>query len=101
MWFCLVHDKVGVSEHALGWWPRGLGLVMEDEPTKPLCICILFSHYQVMEPGDAGVGRLPAVKLLIREDEEEEELGDREGEIIDLNDMLLSDEKLFGLGGGR
>ena len=54
-----------------------------------------------MEPSDASLGRLPAVKLLVRNDNEEEELGDGEGEIIDLNDMLLSEQKLFGLGGGR
>ena len=29
--FCKSHD-IGVSEQALGWFPLGLGLVMEDEP---------------------------------------------------------------------
>ena len=28
-WLCLLHDKIGMSEQALGWFP--LGLVMENE----------------------------------------------------------------------
>ena len=52
----------------------------------------------MLEPGDASVGRLPAIKLLI---DNEEELDDGEGEILDISDMLLGDPQLFGLGGGR
>lgn len=51
-----------------------------------------------MDRGDASVGRLPAIKLLI---DNEEELDDGEGEILDINDLLLSDPQLFRLGGGR
>ena len=47
-----------------------------------------------MDPGDASVGRLPAINLL-------EELDDGEGEISDINDVLLNEPQLFGLGGGR
>ena len=47
-----------------------------------------------MDPGDASVGRLPAINLL-------EELDDGEGEILDINDMLLNEPQLFGLGRGR
>ena len=54
---------------------------------------------QVVDPGDASIGKLPAIKLVI--DNQEEELDDGEGEILDLNDRLLGDPQLFGLGGGR
>lgn len=51
-----------------------------------------------MNPGDASVGQLPAIKLLVDNQEEED---DGEGEILDLNGRLLSEPQLFGLGGGR
>ena len=52
-----------------------------------------------MEAGDASVGRLPAIKLLIDNAEELEDGAG--GEILDINDLLLSDPQLFGLGGGE
>jgi hypothetical protein len=53
-----------------------------------------------MAPGDASVGRLPAIKLLIDNAEELDDDGG-EGEILDINDLLLSDPRLFGVGGER
>ena len=51
-----------------------------------------------MDAGDASMGQLPAIKLLI---DNAEELEDGGGEILDINDLLLSDPQLFGLGGER
>ena len=34
MWLYLLHEKIGVPEQALGWFPLGLGLVVEDKPSK-------------------------------------------------------------------
>ena len=53
-----------------------------------------------MDAGNAAEGRLPAIKLLHVLDNEED-LDDGEGEILDINGLLLSDPQLFGLGGGR
>ena len=37
-WLCLLHEKIDMPEQALGWFPLGLGLVMEDEPSELSCI---------------------------------------------------------------
>ena len=41
--FCWVN--IGLPEQALGWFPLGLGLVMEDRPTE--LSCMLFSLFSL------------------------------------------------------
>ena len=36
--FVCVYTCVGVPEQALGWFPLGLGLVIEDEPSELSCL---------------------------------------------------------------
>ena len=36
-YICLLYDYIGVPEQTLGWFPLGLGLVIEDEPSELSC----------------------------------------------------------------
>ena len=36
MAYLCVHVQIGAPERALGWFPLGLGLVVEDEPSVSL-----------------------------------------------------------------
>ena len=35
-----VRIYTGVPEQALGWFPLGLGLAVEDEPSELSCMCL-------------------------------------------------------------
>ena len=51
----------------------------------------------MVEAGDVASNRLPSIRLLMSNDDDEEE-EEGEEEILDVNDRLLSDKRLFGVG---